>query len=174
MTPRTPLRAVRARLRAVRARLRAFTLLEILATLAIVAILATLAVGSHGRFLLTARRYDARAALVALAAAQERHRLAHGRYAAAFANPRNPASGGADNPSTRESTDDSLSFAATSPEGWYELRILAGDEQRYALEARARGAQRRDGACARFTLDDTGGRGAYAVEGTETTADCWN
>ena len=157
------------------ARLRAFTLVEVLAALAIVAVLASLAVASHERFLLAARRLDARAALVALAAAQERHRLAHGRYADRLA-PANPARAAAGVPRTGDggATPAALAYDATSPEGWYELRIAAVDDDGYRLEARARGAQRRDRDCASLTLDGTGGRAGFDAEGRENTARCWN
>jgi type IV pilus assembly protein PilE len=68
-----------------RARERAFTLVELLITLAILGIVATLAVGGYREYVRRASRVDATAALLRLASAQEKFYAQNGRYAGAGA-----------------------------------------------------------------------------------------
>jgi type IV pilus assembly protein PilE len=124
---------------------RGFTLLELLACVLIAALLAGLALPSWRGLLLRAQRADASAALYAVAAAQERYRLIHGRYADA-AGPAPPVGLGFDR----------------SERGWYELRIEFADVSRFIATARAvpGSPQVADAACRVFTIDSTGVRGS--------------
>lgn len=58
-----------------------FTLIELMITVAIVAILAAIAVPAYSKYVLRAGRTEAISALQQLAAAQERYRLDHNKYA---------------------------------------------------------------------------------------------
>jgi type IV pilus assembly protein PilE len=156
-----------------RASARGHTLLELLAALAIVTSLATLATASYAHFTVAARRFDARAALAGLAAAQERHFLRYSSYADHFAStgPRD-ASGGLGVPGEPDSPG-ALPASDLSPQAYYDLAIggVAGTE--YRLEARPRGAQARDRECAVFVLERSGLRYARDAAGEDTTRRCW-
>lgn len=152
---------------------RGHTLLELLAALAIVASLATLATASYVHFTVAARRFDARAALTGLAAAQERHFLRHSSYADRFAStdPRGGAGGLA--VSDERDAPGALPASDVSPQAYYALVIgdVAGTD--YRLEARPRGAQARDRECAVFVLERSGLRYARDAAGEDTTRRCW-
>jgi type IV pilus assembly protein PilE len=133
---------------------RGFTLLELLACLAIVAVLATVAVPSWRGVMLRAQRGDAVAALYAIAAAQERYRMVHGRYADQ-AGPAPPVGLG----------------LATSERGWYRLRVEYADEVAFIASARPaeRSPQAGDADCRVLTIDATGARGSAPAPPQQ----CW-
>jgi type IV pilus assembly protein PilE len=152
------------------------TLLEVLAALAIVAILAALAQASYAHFALAARRVEARAALTAVAAAQERHYLRHARYAeridgSADGDGGSPALPGTTNGSSEDPA--TLAFSVRAATGHYRLEIAAADAEGYRLEARPVGAQRRDLDCALFVVEATGRRWAADARGAAATQRCW-
>lgn len=156
---------------AVRPRPRGHTLLELLAALVIVACLVSLATASYAHFTVAARRFDARAALVALAAAQERHFLRHASYAGQLAT--TDAGTGSAGASDDSNTPDVLPSPAISPQAHYSLAIEAVGATAYRLEARPRGAQARDTECAVFVLERSGLRTARSASGADTTRRCW-
>jgi type IV pilus assembly protein PilE len=157
-------------------RTRGHTLIEVLAALAIVAILAALAQASHAHFVLAARRVEARAALTAVAAAQERHYLRHARYAERIDD---HAEGDAGSPAVpgdvNRSSDDPtrLAFSTRVATAHYRLEIAAADAEGYRLEARPVGAQQRDLDCALFVFEATGRRWASDARGAVATRRCW-
>lgn len=122
---------------------RGFTLVELLVCIVIAALLATIALPSWRDTLMRSRRSDAAAALYAVAAAQERYRLVHGRYASDAA-PAPPVGLGLDR----------------SERGWYVLRIEAADATRFTASARPAtdSPQAADAACRIMTIDETGRR----------------
>jgi type IV pilus assembly protein PilE len=124
---------------------RGFTLVELLACLVVVALLTTLALPAWRGAVMRSYRADAAAALYALAAAQERYRLVHGRYADAAA-PAPPVGLG----------------LGRSERGWYELRVESADDTRFIASARpATGSpQARDPACRLLTINEAGMRGS--------------
>ena len=63
----------------------AFTLIELMITLALIGILTAVAVPSYQQHLMRGRRSDAQAVLSAIAQAQESYRSSHTRYAESFA-----------------------------------------------------------------------------------------
>lgn len=131
-----------------------FTLVEVLVCLVIVALLATIALPAWRGVVLRAQRSDAAAALYAVAAAQERYRLVHGRYAGVAA-PAPPVGLG----------------LGASERGWYELRIERADESGFLASARpASGSpQASDAECRLLTIDETGSRGSVP----EAPGKCW-
>jgi type IV pilus assembly protein PilE len=133
---------------------RGFTLIELLICVVIAALLAGIALPSWRGLLMRVHRTDAKAALYALAMAQERYRLVHGHYASQ-AEPAPPVGLG-------------LAFSAR---GWYELRVERADAAGFVAAARpAPGSpQRFDVACRLFTIDEKGVRGSVP-ESPET---CW-
>jgi len=126
----------------------------------IAAVLASVAIPSWRSHVRRVHRTEAIQALLALAAAQERHHLRHGRYASAL--------GGAD-----DTAADRLPVAATTDGGRYRLAIGAGDELTFTARATASGSQSEDVECAAFALDETGERRAEDAAGRRSDARCW-
>jgi type IV pilus assembly protein PilE len=126
------------------------SLVELVVVLAIGALLALLAVPGYRVYALRAHRGEATAALLQLAAAQERHHRAHGSYATALSDP----------------PPDGLGLPAGTVHGRYTITIEAADAESWQATATATGAQADDRDCAVFRLDDAG-------TATATGAGCW-
>lgn len=138
-----------------------FTLIELMVVIAIVGILASIAYPAYRRQVMRAQRTDATAALLRVAAAQERYYLQNNSYAATAAITTAPPAGlgipGTDRryyTLTIESTDLAAGFTAVAVP-------VAG------------GPQVGDTDCARFTLTEALLRGATKSSGTDNTATCW-
>ena len=138
-----------------------FTLIELMVTIAIVGILAAIAYPAYRAQVLRAQRTDATAALLRVAAAQERYYLQNNSYAATANITTSPPTGlgipGTDRryyTLTIESTDLATAFTAV------------------AVPA-AGSPQLRDTNCARFTLTEGQLRGATKSSGTDNTTTCW-
>ena len=145
----------------------AFSMVELLAVLAVTMVLFAAASSGFRQQQQRVRRADARVALLDLAARQAEHQLREGHYAASAA-----ALLGADG-------------ELPSPGGHYLLRIdseeaaAAGCEAAedghhycYVLSARPVGPQALDGRCAVFLMDHTGGKRALDADGEEGEG-CW-
>lgn len=145
------------------------SLLELLVALSIVALLAALAQASYSRFVLGARRLDARTALADVAAAQERHYLRYARYAERLLDAPPPAT------TARALGPDefTLPLAEISPQAWYRIAVVAADDEGYRLEARPQGLQGEDRECALFVLEATGRRSARNASGGDSSRRCW-
>jgi type IV pilus assembly protein PilE len=126
-----------------------FSLLELLITLAIVAILATITVPSYSGLVAKSRRGDAMSALVLVQLAQERWRTDHSRYAQDL---------------------ETLGWSSLqSPEGYYRLRIASADSVDFLVLAQPTGAQQSD-TCGTYAIGPNGPEygGGYAGQ------ECWN
>lgn len=114
---------------------RGFTLIELMITVVIVAILATIAIPSYQEYVIRARRADAQGTLMGLANALERFHTQNGTYAGA-------AAGGGD-------TGAPAIYASQSPiEGApkaYDLAIQAADGSTFTIRATPIGPQVGDG-----------------------------
>ncbi len=128
---------------------RGFTLVELVVALALAALLLTLGLGGQRGQDLRSGRLDAVEALMRVQQAQEQHRSAHGLYASEL--------------SALAGT------APTSPQGRYAIALDRIGGEAYLATAVAQGAQARDSACARLTLEV---RQGFAQTGPD--AGCWH
>ena len=139
------------------------TLLELMAVVVILGILATIAVPSYRGYVLRAQRSDATAALLRVAAAQEKFYLQNNTYTTTL------GSGGLNLVASGNATE----------KGWYALSIAAPTGftigTAYIATATASSGQNqyKDTACRTFTIRETGERGAANAGGTSNTAACW-
>lgn len=138
-----------------------FSLIELLVTLAIMAIVTSLAVGGYRQYLRRANRVDATSALLRLAAAQEKFYVQNGQYADAGAMAAAPPLG--------------LGIAGTE-RGYYALDIQSNDlTTGYTATATvdAGGEQADDSDCATFSVTAQGLRSATDSGGADNTDRCW-
>jgi Tfp pilus assembly protein PilE len=135
---------------------------ELLAALLIVAVLARFAVPALHAQLLRTNRADARAALFALAAAEESYYLKCGTY-----------TGHLDEAAPTSCSPSNLRFNPRVQGGRYRLDVLFADAATWQATATADAAQSRDKDCRILRLDNTGARTALTATGTPNDAECW-
>jgi prepilin-type N-terminal cleavage/methylation domain-containing protein len=138
---------------------RGFSLLELLVVLTISAMLMLLATDGYAAVRARAARHEVRMALWRLAAAQETHRLQYGFYASRLTV----------KPSA--SAAEELASPTLPPAGWIFSLVALSDES-WELRAVAMNAAN-DPACAELRLDTTGMGFARALDGSDTSRDCW-
>jgi type IV pilus assembly protein PilE len=135
-----------------------FTLLELMITVAIVAILTAVALPSYREQVMKTHRADARQELLRLATAQERFYTNCNIYAKTLNGDQATCAGLGAAKSTIDSEN-----------GFYEIS-LAGDGTQYTLTATPQNGQNKDLKCGKLSLTDAGVKGAT---GTLGAADCW-
>jgi len=130
----------------VRSKMHGVTLIELLTVIVVVSILAAIAVPSYRSYLIRSQRTDATAALLRLAANQEKFYLQNNTY----------------------TDDESKVGGAVSEHGWYAIEITAADANSFNAKATvvAGGAQANDSHCTSFSINEVGKRDA-------TNTDCW-
>lgn len=128
-----------------------FTLLEMLITVLIIGILASIAIPNYQAQVQNTRRSDARIALIETAQKLERCFAQFGSYNHA-----------------------NCSVSAPTVDH-YTIAILTRTASTYTLSAAASssGAQHSDTHCATLTFDHTGQQAAINSEGNASAADCW-
>lgn len=109
-----------------------FTLVELLVTLALMGLLASLALPAYQQQQRQARRSDAQAALLQLQIDQSRWRNAQGRFASSLTE---------------------LGWSSErSPQGHYQIVLIEASADAYVAEARPQGAQAQDSTCSPMRL----------------------
>lgn len=131
-------------------RQRGFTLIELMVTVAVVAILAAIALPSFLGQLQKSRRSDGKQALLAVAQNMEKYFTENSRYTTAPGNGTCPGS---------------AVVASPSPEGYYAITGVCADNA-FTLTATAQGAQASDTHCATLTYTSLQVKGG-------TNSDCW-
>ncbi|QPS10096.1 type IV pilin protein [Delftia acidovorans] len=144
-------RSPRTKEHCVRKKAAGFTLIELMITVAIVAILSAIAYPSYQEYVLRTRRVEAMDLLGEAAARQERWRAQNGGYTTTIANLK-------------------LAHGDKSEHGYYTLSIAAAaGDGGYTLKATRTGSQVADGKCGDFTLNALGVKGVSVG----TVAVCW-
>jgi type IV pilus assembly protein PilE len=133
-----------------------FTLIEMMITVAIVAILAAIAYPSYMEYVMRSRRVEGQNLLNDAAARQERYRAQNSKYSSDVAKLKLPYGNG-----------------SASEHGYYTLSTATSDDgSTFTLTATRAGPQIADSKCGNFTLDDKGVKDIAA--GTPGTAAlCW-
>ncbi len=140
-----------------------FTLLELMITVAVIAILAAIAYPAYQDYVTRGRRADAKAGLLALQQVQEKYRANCPQYASGIhATTRTCVSGGSHN----------LVASTSSPDGNYTLSIDAAGTSTYSLKATATGVQANDTNCDTFYLNQDGVKTSKDSGGNASTG-CW-
>lgn len=137
--------------------IRGVTLLEMLVVMLVVAVIAALALPSYRQYLVRVNRGEATSGLYAIAAAEERFHLRHGRYT-------DDIRGGAPL---------GLGLALDGASSRYQFSVaMADDGQTYIASATptSAGGQSTDGECLVFSIDH---RGRRAASGSREPAFCW-
>ena len=129
-----------------------FTLIELMITVAIVAIIAAIAIPSYDNYVRETRRADAQISLVRAAQKQEQYHSINSGYATTLAD---------------------LGLSTDSAEGFYALTLTntgcnSGYVGCFQITATATGAQSSDSSCATLSLDQSGTRSS-----TGGADDCW-
>jgi len=137
---------------------RGFTLIELMIVVLVVAVLASIAVPSYRQYVLRTHRTEAKAALLNVAAAQEKFYLQNNTYTTALSAA--PPAG--------------LGIAATTRNGYYTIAIGDADATEYSVTATATGTQTQDTACASFAIDSFGVKSATKKGGGDNAAACWD
>lgn len=133
-----------------RTRARGFTLIEAMAAVTVAGIVTAIALPSYRDAQLRSRRVDATQALQRLHAAQETHRMNHGRVATQLGQLPGGESG-------------------QSPMGRYRIELHPLGSDSYELVALAQGAQAADSECATLRLRVVG-----ALSFQEPGPRCWH
>ena len=137
-----------------------FTLIELMVTVAIVSILATIAVTSYSSPVLKSRRTEAKSALLDLAGREERLFSTTNAYTNLEASLGYAAAGAA-------TVMTSMPFG----NNYYQLTAaLPGGASTYLLTATPVGNQANDTQCGSFSINQLG---QQTITGTATAASCW-
>lgn len=141
-----------------------FSLLDLVAALAIAVLLACIAVPGYRAELTRTRRAEARLALLSLAAAEESFHADCNAYAAIL-----------DDSTESSCAESSLRFPAIAGQGAYALEVTSADTAAWAAVATAiaGGPQQDDARCRTLGLTSTGNRTARTADGAASHAECW-
>ena len=129
-----------------------FTLIELMITVAIIAILAAVAYPSYQEYLRKGRRVDAKTALLDAAQTMERYYTENNKYTDAVAG---------------------TTFPATSPEGHYTLSFSSNPTaSTFAIQAAPTAGGKQSGdKCGTYTINNLGQQDVTG--GTLSKSQCW-
>jgi len=148
-----------------------FTLIELMITVAIIGILASIAYPSYQDSVRKSRRADAKGVLLGLTNAMERRFTEKNSYCDAAL-----ATGGTAVTGCGAATEDTgtPSIYTIPPEttSFYTVTISAATASSYTLSAARTGAQSNE-KCGSLTLTNTGVKGVTGADTGITAADCW-
>jgi type IV pilus assembly protein PilE len=134
-----------------------FSLIELMVTVAIAAILAAIAYPSYTQYVMRSRRSDAKAALLDLAARQERIFSIQNQYT--------------NDPTTLGYPTAFPVNVLSSGQAYYRLRVTLGAQPTsYTAFADPIGPQAADAACGTYSITNLG---VQSVTGTQSAASCW-
>ena len=156
-----------------------FTLVELMITLAVLAIIITIGYPLYNQQLEKARRIDARSGLGKLSLAQERHYTMFGAYATTTAElnfgPDGVVDGLDDTYAYREAIADIDYDGNGVPDNYNFVLTTDGDAttQDYVFTATAAGSQVDDTNCRSFTINQLGEKEARDSGGGDQTERCW-
>ncbi len=143
-----------------------FTLIELMITVAIVGILASIAYPSYQDSVMKSRRADAKGILLGLANSMERHfTVNNNSYCDAGGTGGTSTCGTA----TNDTGTPSVPVGGTS---YYTVTISAATANTYTLNSAPTGVQAND-KCGTLTLTNTGVKGVTGQATGVTAADCW-
>lgn len=128
-----------------------FSLIELMAAMAIAAILASVALPSYQDSVRRTHRADARILLTTTAQRLERCRTQYGSY---------------------DDVSCAVGAAANSEHDYYRL-VVARNPDTFLLTATPLGAQVSDRSCAQFSLNELGVRTAANSDGEPSARQCW-
>lgn len=139
--------------------------MDVVAALAIAGLLACVAVPTYRAQVIRVHRSDARAALLAFAAAEESFHATCDSYATAL-----------DDSQESSCSSSSLKFPVRVAQGSYELALTSPDADHWTAAATAvsDGTQDRDLDCRVLRIASTGQRTASRADGTANDEECWS
>jgi type IV pilus assembly protein PilE len=156
-----------------------FTLVELMVTLAVLAILVTIGYPLYNTQLEKGRRIDAQGALRKLGLAQERHFTLFGSYATSVAQlnfgPDGLEDGVNDTYAYSKAVTD-LDYDGDGNPDNYTIAIATdgvASTQDYVVTAIAKGSQAGDTNCYTYSINELGVKGAKNYDGDDQTNLCW-
>lgn len=150
-----------------------FTLIELMITIAIVGILASVAIPSYQESVIKSRRADAEGALMNFANAMERHFTEANSYCDAAVTGAKGTAVEDCGTAANDAGAPRVYSAPTETANYYELSISAVSANSFTVSAEPAGNQAND-KCGTLTLSQTGAKDIVVGEGSTVTADdCW-
>jgi type IV pilus assembly protein PilE len=149
------------------------TLVELMVTLAVLAILVSIGYPMYTDQVRKSRRVDARGGVMELAMAMDRHEGAFGRYTESattiagitFAD-------GSPTPGLNATFDDDVTRIAAQYREFFNFTITA-DNDTYTITATPTGGQANDSDCASFSINQIGTKSALDSSTSDNTNLCW-
>ena len=139
-----------------------FTAIDVLITVGIVGILASVAYPSYVSQMQKTHRAEAATELAALAQAQERFYAQFRTYTSVVKSPEDCAG-----------ADCGLGWQSDNTENDFYRLTANGNDNLYMLTATAHGSQVKDSDCQALSINNTGIKSARNSAGQDTTEKCW-